>query len=108
MITNNIIFFDDVKDLKKLTGLTSEELWNLGFNLDDMDCGFCTDAVGCFEVESQESEYCGRVWNWKHNLYYNDDMPSAIYRILTDWDNYCAGYNLAFYNGKVYVTLHHA
>ena len=111
MITN-VTFFDNSEDLEILTGHTHEELWELGFNLDDMDCGFCTEAVGCFEVEKREDEFGYTRWEWKHDihdLYYRcDGFPAAIHKLLDDWENYCVGYCIAYCDGMVYVTLHHA
>ena len=38
-----LTFFESVEDLGKLTGLSREELWENGFDLDDMDWGFRSD-----------------------------------------------------------------
>ena len=32
----NIVFFEDAKDLESLTGLSHDELWDKGFDLDDI------------------------------------------------------------------------
>lgn len=39
----NIIWFETLDELKHLTGLTSDELWDAGFNLDDWDFGVCSN-----------------------------------------------------------------
>ena len=36
----DITFFETTKELEKLTRLSHTELWENGFNLDDMDWGF--------------------------------------------------------------------
>lgn len=38
-----ITWFENEDDLQELTGLTHNELWDAGFNLDDWDFGFCSD-----------------------------------------------------------------
>lgn len=108
---NNLTFFDSVDDIKKLTGLDEDQLWNQGFNLDDMDCGFRIKNEGYFKVESY-NDYDYKRWKWVNdvdcNYYNNDDFPYSVHRILTDWEDYCVGYYLAYYDNYVYVTLHHA
>lgn len=107
----DITFFDTPKDIEKLTGLTIDELWKHGFNLDDMDCGFCTPSIGWAEVIQGEDEYGYKHTVFAKNeweMYLNGEMPTAIYRLLDNWSNYCVGYYIACYDDKTYVTLHHA
>lgn len=46
-MTINLVMFNTVEDLAKLTGLStdnhSQALWDAGFNLDDWDIGFQTN-----------------------------------------------------------------
>jgi len=100
-MTQNLIFFETSKDLEELTGLTHDELWEHGFNLDDMDWGFCTD-IDCFTTETDE-------WGYENTSYdYEKNPPAYISRLLDMMNDYCVGYCHAFYNGKHYFTQHHA
>lgn len=47
----NITWFESEKDLQELTGLNRDELWDAGFDLDDLDFGFVAD------VKLNESAY---------------------------------------------------
>ena len=91
----DITFFENTKELEKLTGLSHTELWDNGFNLDDMDWGFVINEN--FMVEEAMNYY--RV---------SEKAPDYIRQILSWMENYCMGYYYTEYNGKHYYTLHHA
>ena len=40
----NLIVFETEEELVELTGLSENELWEKGFNLDDWDIGFQSDT----------------------------------------------------------------
>lgn len=76
-----IIAFTSDDELTELTGLTYEELWDNGFNLDDWDIGF---QVGT-KIDNT-------------NLWWLELTMS----------NYCVGYDEIQYNDKYYYIVHHA
>lgn len=98
-----LITFETVEELEELTGLTEEELWKSGFNLDDWDIGFQSDTKLHADVtpeELEQGEYCGR------------ELPvpfgGPAYWLMNQMNNYCVGAEYVFYKGKHYYTVHHA
>ena len=67
----NIIFFEDAKDLESLTGLSYDELWDKGFDLDDMDWGFVSDENYITETEdgNHQAVITGGNLKVKINIY---------------------------------------
>lgn len=116
----NIIMFDTEEELLELTGLkTEQELWNLGFNLDDWDAGFCSEkpldhVYGDAEGEDIKEDYEWDSESYSHDAF--DDGFSDERRVpnddadwlVTQMENYCVGYHHVEYNGKHYYTVHHA
>jgi len=98
MITN-LKFFDDVDDLGTLTGLNHNQLWDAGFNLDDMDWGFVSDKEYTF---NKTDEYGYEYSEIKYNI------PQFAEQILRMMENYCMGFYHVEYGEKHYYTLHHA
>lgn len=90
--------FETTEELEQLTGLSHDELWKHGFNLDDMDWGF--EADECY-VENVDYEY-------RMEYRIKDTCPIHITRILEFMLDYCVGINYTEYNGKHYYTQHHA
>ena len=80
----NLKMFSTEEDLLKLTGLKDhDDLWDAGFDLDDWDVGFCADAP----------------------LDYDDDDSHWL---MTQMENYCAGYEHTVYNDKDYYMVYHS
>ena len=134
----NLTFFDNAEEIEKLTGLSHNELWEHGFNLDDMDWGFAIDGEDWFvkreyhwaqNLRDKMKDKDGDCWFltdlekdlWKdikddpdYDLEYemvrNEevDFPGWLDRILDMMADYCVGYSVAVYNGKTYITQHHA
>lgn len=77
----NIVAFENDDELIELTGLSYDELWDNGFNLDDWDIGFQSD---------KRIDY--------RNLWWLEQSMS----------NYCVGYDEVEYNGKYYYLVHHS
>lgn len=96
-------------DLLKLTGLaTRDELWDVGFNLDDWDIGFQTDRPLFREPTPDEL-------NDPHNdiefyddiiecVGWNDDLAWLVSRMMA----YCVGPSCVEYDGKYYTLVHHS
>lgn len=98
-----LIAFDTEEELMELTGLSENELWKNGFNLDDWDIGFQTEiklhADPTQEGLEEEISRPGELL--------------ASYRLPAHWlmmqmNNYCIGANYVFLDGKHYYTVHHA
>lgn len=66
------------KELSKVTGLSHEELWDKGFDLDDWDV--------CFKA----------------------NKPIKNKWLLSTMSNYCCGYELVEYNKSFYYLVYHA
>lgn len=83
-----LIMFNTTEDLKKLTGLSRDELWDAGFDLDDWDVGFQTD-------EPMPNGY--------------DTGGTGVSAWLTmKMDDCCCGYKETEYNGKYYYMVYHS
>ena len=95
----NIVFFEDAKDLESLTGLSYDELWDKGFDLDDMDWGFVSD-------ENYITETMNEFGDISMEIKY--DIPQFAYQILSMMESYCVGFHHVEYNNKHYYTLHHS
>lgn len=78
------VAFFSPKDIEPVTGLSREELRDAGFVLDDMDFGFILDEPP------------------------GDDPPFYIHWLLSNAENYCAGYEHVEFNGLHYYTVHHS
>jgi hypothetical protein len=85
----NITFYEGSADLQELTGLSYKELWEAGFNLDDMDFGIVCDVE------------LGEDW-------WSNGAPYYSWWLLDRMDSHCVGYNHVEYNGKHYYTVHHS
>lgn len=77
----NIVAFECEEDLQKLTGLSHEELWANGFNLDDWDIGF----------QSDKKIYYANLWWLEYKM-----------------DTHACGYSEVQYKGKYYYLVYHA
>jgi hypothetical protein len=83
-----VTFFSTVSDLQRLTGLTCNELWNKGFDLDDWDWGFVSDT-----------EWVG---------YYGVGHAYYEYWLLSRMSDYCAGFTHVEFEGRHYYMLYHS
>lgn len=100
----------DVSDLEVATGLSHNELWDNGFNLDDCDCVLIVDE-SALPVSKVTDDFGYEHWRPSkdlYTLYYEDDISGTLYSILNEWEDYCVGSHYTKYNGKVYVSKHHA
>lgn len=79
------------EDINEWTGLTDDELWEAGFDLDDWDVCFESDVRLVGDIEEGWSEPKNDAW-W----------------LVRTMDNYCVGYKEVEYNGKWYYTVHHS
>lgn len=95
--------FDTVEELMALTGKTEQELWALGFNLDDMDIGFVCDRKLHKDPTASEIE-AGDYG--KNELIASYDLPA--HWLMMQMSHYCAGVNYVKLGRKHYYTVHHA
>ena len=72
------------KDIEPVTGLSREDLRDAGFVLDDIDFGFILNEPP------------------------GDDPPFYIHWLLSNAENYCAGYEHVELGGLHYYTVHHS
>lgn len=82
-------------DLQKVTGLTHDELWEHGFNLDDWDVCFASDVPLMKTVETKD----GCIW---------DEPTKDAWWLVMRMDNYCVGCENVEYNGKHYYMVYHS
>lgn len=109
------VTFCDVDDLEEITGLTHDELWKNGFNLDDCDAVMIIDEKDLPLKKEETWTYSDGTSDYEwipsddlYSLYYEDKINPALYDLLDNWENYCVGCWYTKYNGKVYVSKHHA
>lgn len=107
-----LTFFNTEEDLVKLTGLTPEQLWDTGADLDDWDYGFCCRKPLHREIR-EENKYPDR-WDTpdKDGKYYYTryeyDRDTPTYWLMQNAELYCCGWKHFEYNGMHYYTVHHA
>ena len=103
---DRIAVFEDYKDLLLLTGLKSrDELWEAGFDLNDMDFGICTNTAWEHEEEDEEWENGKCVI---HKRMEPDWDPFYRAWILNRMSEYCVGYQHIEYRGMHYYILYHS
>lgn len=100
-MVSSITFFHTEEDLEHMTGLSRSDLWNHGFNLDDMDWGIMSPEP-LVEYYPDEDGY-----ELIDNIHYNRDKPYE-HQLLEWMDNYCVGFCHTEFKGKHYYTLHHS
>ena len=82
------------KKKKKETGLTHDELWDAGFDLDDWDVCFASNVRLVEECTDDDgSEYYEPI--------------DEAYWLVRQMEYYCVGYDEVEYSGKYYYTVHH-
>ena len=99
----DIKWFENLDDLLALTGLTRDQLWDAGFNLDDWDFGVRCDrklhADPTFdEIASGEHYEDQLVIDW--------DLPG--YRLMYWMEEHCCGASYVNLDGWHYYLVHHA
>lgn len=98
-----MVMFATEKDLRELTGLDHNDLWDAGFNLDDWDIGLQCDEK--LHREPTEEE----IWE---EGYAPDDIiiswDSPYCWLLSTMNSYYAGPSYTEYKGKHYYLVHHA
>lgn len=97
-----LVVFETEEELSELTGLTEQELWDKGFNLDDWDIGFQ------LEVKLHKSPTAEDIEDG-----YREDELIALFDLPAHWlmmqmNSYCIGANYVYLDGKHYYTVHHA
>ena len=102
-MVKSIEFFDKEEDLKNLTGLTHDELWAFGFDLDDWDWGFVSDECYTKTVEVDEDD----PYSYPHDevLW---DIPQYVRQILNMMDSYCVGFHHTEFRGGHYYMQYHS
>ena len=106
----NLIMTGSEEDLKKLTGLDRDGLWDVGFCLDDWDVCFVSDIPLHSKtiVEHFNSEFCGKYDTESYELDYDDAKYDDVHWLFNRMDSYCVGFNHVEYKGKHYYTVHHS
>lgn len=83
-----LTMFNTEEELQELTGLTHDELWDAGFDLDDWDIGFQTE------------EHMPNA--------YEDDGTALTWWLTQSMDDYCCGYGETKHKDKYYYLVYHA
>ncbi len=113
-MVRKLTFFNTVEDLEKLTGLTEEELWNQGANLDDWDYGFCCKQPLHKTVKEEKDKDEIDPWDKPeadgkyYRTYDTYDYDDPTYQLMQSADNYCVGWNHFEYKKVHYYTVHHS
>ena len=85
-----VIFFNTREELAELTGLSMDnhcdEMWEVGFNLDDWDFGFQTETEWTVE--------------------WSDEHPYYEWWMLMRMEGHCVGYEHVEYGGKHYYMVY--
>lgn len=87
-------FFETEDELRQLTGLNYEELWEHGFDLDDWNWGFAS-----IEEWHKEGDF--------DDDYYHE-LPDYEEWLMQRMDDWCVGYEHVEYDGKHYYMIYHA
>ena len=105
-----IITFCDPDDLEEIAGLSRKELWDNNFNLDDCDSVMIINEER-LPLIFEKDEWGYESWHPQNDLYelfYDDKISRALFDILESWENYCVGCHYTKYDGKIYISKHHA
>ncbi len=104
----NLVAFQVSWELEELTGLTRDELWDVGFDLDDWDIGFQCDKPIFEHVPVEKTSFWdgSKYTDYEMNLLDYDDCP--VNWLASQLYNYCVGPSYTFYNGKHYYLAHHS
>lgn len=97
-----LIEFETEEELMELTGLTEDELWKNGFNLDDWDIGFQSDTK-LHKTPTEEDIENG--FNKDELL---EDYSLPAHWLMMEMNHYCVGANYVYFNDKHYYTVHHS
>ena len=112
----NLVVFETEEELCELTGLTEEELWQKGFNLDDWEIGFQSE-VKLHKTPTKKDIENGYRKNELIALFdfscTVSTKSSCLFDLPAHWlmnqmNSYCVGANYVFLDGKHYYTVHHA
>lgn len=100
----HLIAFDtEEEELMQLTGLTRDELWDVGFDLDDWDIVFQSDIKLHRELTEEELEDDDYD---RGEIIADYDLPA--YWLMSQLTNYCVGPSYVEYKGKHYYLAHHS
>lgn len=97
----DITFFHTVEELEAITGLTRGELWDNGFNLDDIDWGIVTTNVNLVE------EIIDKGIGLRILTVDGDNNEPYIIQLLRWMEDYHAGWDYVEYNDRQFFLLHH-
>lgn len=92
-----LVVFETEEELSELTGLTEQELWDKGFNLDDWDIGFQ------LEVKLHKSPTAEDIEDG-----YREDELIALFDLPAHWlmmqmNSYCIGANYVYLDGNIII-----
>lgn len=115
----NLQMFTTEEDLMKLTGLSRDELWDNGFDLDDWDVGFVSDVPLTTIVYDDDYDDDDEYEEPIDDDDYDDDDDDLgdydyeepvddAYWLVRQMENYCIGYAHIEFKGRHYYMVHHA
>lgn len=97
----NLVMFNTEKELIELTGLSHEELWDNGFDLDDWDVGFLSD-IPLTVIETYEYGEHGEKFDE------NEEPVNGAAWLVHQMESYCVGYSHIEFGGKYYYMVYHS
>lgn len=100
-----LIGFETREELSELTGLTVDELWDAGFDLDDWDIGFQSE-IQLHRAPTQEELEEESNWYDEDTCLTDPDLP--LWWLMFKMENYCVGFSHTEHDGKHYYLVHHA
>lgn len=96
-----VTVFETREELCRITGLSEDELWAVGFNLDDWDIGFCCNQK--LHREPTEEEIADGDC-YEDQLVFGD----KAHWLCLQMEIYCIGPSYVKYKNKHYYLVHHA
>lgn len=107
----NITMFTTEEELMELTDITDpSQLWEVGFDLDDWDAGFCCNQPLDHACPTEDDDNIPAPYGRPASEYCSDCRTAndGADWLVNRMAGYCVGYDHVEYNGKHYYTVHHA
>lgn len=94
----DIKFFNDAKDLCEYLNKTPDKLWELGFDLDDIDFGIITKEKVHQDFDNQDD-------SWNDEIEFIFDNP--LYDLMIKISSFAYRMECVEYNGEYFYIRYH-